>query len=219
MASEGRAVNIANLVRRVTAPMSPGLALCWTSGLSVDGDGAPNCYGPPGSETLDDLACAGHPGNWWGLACDASGQPYVQTIDDFYPGYYISVTALCDGRFPESSPRRYVNAERVPYISIPPELREMGVGMGDLAYVVHGELGSPAIVADEGPRGKIGEGSIALATALGIPASARTGGVDAGVDYIVWPGTALRPRWPRPVEDAAALYQAWTRTRLIARGG
>jgi RecA/RadA recombinase len=46
-----------------------------------------------------------------------------------------------------------------------------------------------AIYADVGPSNKIGEGSIALAEALGIPSSPRTGGVSSGIMYVVFPGS------------------------------
>jgi len=46
-----------------------------------------------------------------------------------------------------------------------------------------------AIYADNGPSKRIGEGSIALAEALGIPSSPRRGGAADGVQILVFPGS------------------------------
>ncbi|MGV3531106.1 MAG: hypothetical protein ACO1QR_01960, partial [Chthoniobacteraceae bacterium] len=98
---------------------SHGAYLAWISGLAVDADGSPRAYHPESRKGLDALANAGNPGNWWGVACDARGVPFVQGADDPAPGYYVSTTALCDTRFPASSCRRYVDAETIPYIVLP----------------------------------------------------------------------------------------------------
>lgn len=176
-----------------------GQTVAWTSGLAVDADGSPFAYAPANSglPALDALGNAGKPGQWWGLACDAHGVPYVQGADDPAPGYYVSTTALVDGTKPDDDPRRYVDSQTVPYVSVPPELLHAGVRKGDLCEVVHGMQRCMAIVADVGPRGKIGEGSIALATALGLPSSPRNGGVSCGVSFKVLLGTAASPPWPR----------------------
>lgn len=181
-----------------------GLAFTWTAGLAVDGDGSPRCYHPDNHGGLDDLANAGSPGAWWGIACDDHGEPYVQTATDPAPGFYVSQTALGDHRWPERDPRRYVDAGRVAYLAIPPELTALGVHLGDVALVEFRGEWAPAIVADIGPRGKLGEGSIALARALGIPDSPRHGGVGAGVRVTVWPASATRVPWPRSMEGITA---------------
>ncbi len=48
-------------------------------------------------------------------------------------------------------------------------------------------LRSPAIFADRGPGDKLGEGSVALARALGVDTNARIGGTNEGIVYIVFP--------------------------------
>ncbi len=79
--------------------------------LNCDGDGANGqtggiaCYAPKGIRALDLLENAGHPGNWWGLACDAKGNPFVQTRSNPAPGAYISATTYqnrfkADGKTP-----------------------------------------------------------------------------------------------------------------------
>lgn len=171
----------------------------WTSGLAVDGDGSPRCYAPSGSALrgLDHLANGGKPGNWWGLACDDDGIPYVQHMDDPCPGFYVSTTALIDPNYQKRDPRRYVNSETVPYVAVPPELLQAGVRKGDLCLVTHGPLKCGAIVADVGPKRHIGEGSIALAKALNINADPRRGGVGHGVQFSIFLGSRATPPWPR----------------------
>jgi len=178
-------------------------AVRWTSGLQVDADGAPDAYHPVSIRGRDNLGNAGKPGNWYGIVCDASGQPVVQGPGDPCPGYYVSPTSLADKRLPVTNPMRYVDAGRVPYIAIPRELLGI-VRLGDLAHVRYRGQWSPAIVADVGPRGKIGEASCALAAALGIDSSARHGGCGAGVEWTVYRGTASTPPWPRTADDMLA---------------
>ena len=50
----------------------------FTAGLSVDADGSPHAYNQPPNKGLDYIENAGHRGNWWGLACNHNGDPYVQ---------------------------------------------------------------------------------------------------------------------------------------------
>jgi hypothetical protein len=52
-------------------------AFYYSSGLNIDADGAPNAYSP-NDTGIDYLANAGSPGNWWGIATDGSGKPYIQ---------------------------------------------------------------------------------------------------------------------------------------------
>lgn len=197
--------------------MNPQLlegALWWGGGFSVDGDGSARCYGPPGSDALDYLGNAGGPGNWWGLACRADGTPYQQGLDDPAPGFYVSQTALEDPKFPLWSPLRYVDSEEVPYVSIARNLRTpFDVRLGDLAMVLWGGRQIGAIVADVGPAHHYGEGSIALARALGIPESPRDGGCKDGVTWIVFPHSHSTPKWPRGVDEfqgqAERLFGAW----------
>src|ERR1700751_313111 len=77
----------------------------FTAAAQLDGDGAngqfgqPPCYAPesfPG-KTLDVLANAGRPGNWFGVVTDTGrvdGTPVVQGAQDPCPGAYVSATAL-----------------------------------------------------------------------------------------------------------------------------
>jgi hypothetical protein len=64
----------------------------------------------------------------------------------------------------------------------------LGAKLGDYAVVIRPETGAItyAVYADVGPAGKIGEGSIALTNALGVPSSAKTGGTGSGIIYLVY---------------------------------
>jgi len=185
-------------------------AVCFRAGMRIDADGSPRAYAPAGSglKALDYLANAGKPGNWYGLVCDATGEPVIQGPTDPAPGFFVSPTAMGDKTKKSTDPRRYVDSELVSYIAIPPELKNLGVRLGDLCVVGHGALCWPAIAADIGPRKKYGEGSIALAQHLSIPSSPKNGGVDNGCTYVVFPGTSKG--WPRDFQnDAMDCLQNW----------
>ncbi len=186
--------------------------LAFKSGMSIDADGSPRAY-HPNNTGLDALGNAGRPGNWWGIATNSSGKPYVQGPKDPAPGHYVSTTALVDGRYAASDPRRYVDSEKVPFIAIPPQLRDQGVKLGDLVAVRNDKTGKTvfAVVADIGPRTHQGEGSIKLAKELGLNADARRGGVGSGISYVVFPGS--KQSWPLTHEQiqaaGARAYAAW----------
>jgi hypothetical protein len=190
----------------------------FVAGMAIDADGAPNAYGPDG-KGLDFLANAGKPGNWWALVTDTgkpSGKPVVQSDTDPAPGYYVSTTALEDTSKNRRDPRRYVDAATIPYIVLPPDLAKAhGVRLGDFALVRRpvsddDEGSAPvtvgAIYADVGPKGKLGEGSIALAKALGLPPDPKKGGAAGGVTYIVLPGSGNGK--PRTADEIATETKA-----------
>src|SRR5271157_724097 len=168
-------------------------AVLFNAGMNIDADGSPHAYNPVSSKGLDSLANAGRPGNWWAIATSngkPSGDPIVQGDSEPAPGFYVSTTSLENFAFPETRQGRYVDASKIPFIALPFGLG-MGLKLGDLCFVYNKATGdnSLAIYADTGPRGQIGEGSIALATALKVPSSPRTGGVSAGITYVVFPGS------------------------------
>ncbi len=188
--------------------------------MTVNADGAPNAYHPNKSRGLDFLANAGRPGNWWGLATDSntpSGNPLIQTSGEF-KGYYVSHTSLCDGPRGDEDTAKYVDARHISYIVLPPQLLDgCFARLGDLAAVYNMRNGhlEYAIVADRGPRDAIGEGSIALAARLGIGTDLRghRAGQSGDVVYLVFPGTASEPAWPRERDSiqqgAANAFNAW----------
>jgi hypothetical protein len=205
-----------------------GNALLFVAGMDIDANGAPNAYHPDGVSGLDDLSNAGEPGNWWGLATDRWGKPFVQRTADKYPGFYISKTTFTDPEIGDSAEtRRYVDARHVPYVELPggerarKALRKAGMHLGDLVvvYNVRTRKTVGAIWADEGDQHDLGVGSIALAQKLGYDdTSPRTGGTDEPENiYLLFPGTSLGfPRRMSEVEKNAftALDMWGGQTRL-----
>lgn len=194
-------------------------ALVFIAGMAIDVDGSPKAYHPDSAKGLDRLANAKtKSGKWCGVVVDKDGEPVVQGEDDPAPGFYISPSSLVDHSKKQTDPARYVDAEVVPYIAIPPELREQGVKLGDVCMVLYRGRTCAGIVADVGPRGKYGEASVAMARALGIPSDPRRGGCSSDVTYVVFDRTTKG--WPRPIADfteqATALYAAWVAAELVA---
>lgn len=188
-------------------------AFFYESGMTIDADGAPNAYHPDNTG-LDDLANAGTPGKWEGLAKDAYGEPFIQGPDDPFPGYYISATALADRSKAANDPARYVDATKIPFIVLPGGMaRQIGARPGDFAAVFNQRNGNSsfAIFGDVGPSDRIGEGSVALAENLGIRSNARNGGARGGILYLVFPGSGDgRPRTVEEInEEGQKLLQAW----------
>jgi hypothetical protein len=192
-------------------------AFFYKSGMAIDADGAFHAYHPHGQLGLDSLAHAGHRGKWWALVTNngkLNGRPVVQGKSDPAPGFYVSMTALYDPDNPNRrDPRRYVDAANIPYVVLHPRaLRH--ARLGDFATVVNLENGkiSGALVADESaPNLPFGEGSMALAGALGINSSPRHGGKSGGIAYVIYPGSGNGK--PRSLEEINAmseqLFEGW----------
>jgi len=68
--------------------------------------------------------------------------------------------------------------------------KSAGIKPGSVAAIIYKSKVVYAVFADEGPNNIIGEASNAMAKALGIPASPSSGGVDSGVTYMVFTGSA-----------------------------
>ncbi len=164
------------------------------SGMSIDADGAPNAYHPDDTG-LDELANAGSPTRWNGIITDREGDPLIQEESDPFPGYYISCTSLADETKEFTDPTRYVDATKIPYVALPEDVAYRGgTRLGDFVFVMNLRNGesSFAIYAD---IGTLGEGSVALANALGIRSDARRGGQSDGILYVLFPGSGnLQPR-------------------------
>jgi hypothetical protein len=148
-----------------------------THRMNVDVDGAPRAYGPPGSDTLDDLRNAHSMGR---LDAPVVGyivedapphRPVVQGPQDPAPGYYVSQTAYEDESVEnERDPRRYVDATKINYVVLGNEARRMGARLGDFVAVYSKRTHRSVfgIVGDSGnPSGD--EGSLHLLQALGYP--------------------------------------------------
>jgi len=191
-------------------------SVTFTAAARLDGDGAngqfgqPPCYAPASftGKTLDVLANAGGPGNFFGVVTDTGkrdGTPVVQGPHDPCPGAYVSATSLHlpgpDGkRLPDSSPFKYVDSATVPFVVVPPMIIEgvEGVVLGCRVVVTNTGNGRSveALVADSGPSNKLGEISLACARAIGVPVNeasahpANSGGTESHtIRYQLFPGT------------------------------
>src|SRR5437763_12004900 len=134
-------------------------SVTFAAGAQLDGDGAngqfgePPCYAPKSyaGKTLDVLANAGGPGNWFGVVTDTGeedGHPVVQGSGDPCPGAFVSATSLHlpgkDGKLlPRSSPFKYVDSATVPFVVVPPMIIRgvAGVVMGCRAVVTNTKNG------------------------------------------------------------------------------
>ncbi len=176
-------------------PQNPDGSYSFAAGMAVDADGANGAdksgraaYGPHG-HPLDFLANAGTGrGNWWALACDEHGDPYVQGSDDPAPGYFVSTTsfqwkAFDDGQpIPRSNPARYLDSATEFFIVVPSHWRGLipGVVLGCKAIVTDNQTGESqeGLVGDFGPRSHLGEASIAYAARFGLNPDPKTGGTE-----------------------------------------
>lgn len=165
-----------------------GQFLSYRAALKVDADGAPNAYHDTIEKLgLDDWA------NAVGCVKDAAGNYVTHEIKP--NGFFrVSPTSLRIRGFKGTDPQHYVDATKIPYIALPPEVWNGGFGVrfGDYATVFWEQSQKlvHAVLAEGGPPNKIGEGSVALAAALGTNASARSGGVSAReLIFIVYPGS------------------------------
>jgi len=172
-----------------------GDAVLFHAGMYVDADGAPNAYGPH-NRGLDFTANAVRDGRFLSVATHPDGKPVIQRSGRF-KGFYVSTTSLRNTAGSTASPGTYVDARKIPYIVLPPEfMKQFGVALGDLAVVTNQRNGKTAfaIFADVGPHGKIGEGSVALARALGLNDDPRYGGTgNSSIAYLVFPKSGLGP--------------------------
>jgi hypothetical protein len=197
------------------AVISEDGGILFEAGMTIDADGAPNAYGPH-NRGLDYTANARGSHGWVSLVTDRNGRPVIQKRGA-YRGYYVSTTSLQQDNVDNlRDPRRYIDATIVPYIALPPDFAALfGIQLGDLAVVVNRANGrvAYAVFADVGPKGRIGEGSIALANQLGIPSNPRHDSAPDGVIYLVFSGSALpagrRITVHRVRSSAARLYRDW----------
>ncbi|HWE84976.1 MAG TPA: glycoside hydrolase family 75 protein [Terracidiphilus sp.] len=107
-------------------------------------------------------------------------------------------------RYEDLPGRPSLNADAVPYIVLPLGgfISELGLHIGDLAAVLYKDRLVYAIVGDEGPKCKIGEGSIQLHQLLGNPVCRKRNaagdcmnvdenrGIDNDVLFFVFPDSA-----------------------------
>jgi hypothetical protein len=126
---------------------------------------------------------------------DKTGKPYRDPED---PRYFVSG---CSGTNPniknEGDPRRYPDAEKVPYTVVPTDNIGNRVKLFDSARITNLQNGRSveAPVLERGPQKQFGEASIAAHQTLDVKADAKGGGTGSGVNnhtylYTILPGTA-----------------------------
>jgi hypothetical protein len=192
-----------------------GDAILFHAGMYIDADGAPNAYGP-NNRGLDFTANAVRSDRFLSVALHPDGTPVIQRSGRF-KGFYVSTTSLRNAAGSPKVPGTYVDARKIPYIVLPPEfMKQFGVTLGDLAVVTNQRNGktSFAIFADVGPHGKIGEGSVALARALGLNDDPRHGGTgDSSIAYLVFPKSGLGPGKLRSARESRSstlrVFRRW----------
>lgn len=166
-----------------------------TTGFAIDADGSPRAYGPNDSG-LDFTANGGPADDPYGYELNhVTGKPFVQGVDapaysEATRGMYVSATTYERKEFPANDCRRYLDSEVVMFGVVPSSFRRhvAGIVLGCKMLVRYNGAQVEAVAGDIGPR--FGEGSIALAKALGIPANPRHGGVGHGVEWRTYPGIA-----------------------------
>jgi Fungal chitosanase of glycosyl hydrolase group 75 len=186
--------------------------ILYKAGMTIDGDGGPHCYNPDDTG-LDFLANGGYPDDGcYGMVTDPddSESPEDCILQQMYhpaPGYFVSATSLTNPVFPTTSPDRYINSEEIPFIAVPgghddpsvPGWDSFKVKLGDVAFVwnMADDNNCFAVVADVGPSSHAGEGSIKLATALGLNGSPKYGGTEkTSIVYLLFPGSV--GKWTAP---------------------
>jgi len=176
----------------------PSAALLFEAGFIVDADGSPNAYRSD-DKGLDYLANAcSKNGRCWGILQREDGTRVRQ--DRPRRRYFVTPTSLQDSSKPHTDQSAYVNAETTAYVALPlSTLKRLGrtsrrsfpLRLGDVAFIRNKKNGRStfAIFADLSPSRTIGEGSIALADALGIPSSPRYGGAKSGIEFLIFLGS------------------------------
>jgi hypothetical protein len=143
--------------------------------MTVDVDGAPNAYGPPGKPALD-IHIDAHDRERAdkkivGYLLDKKHQPVLQGPNGPFPGYYVSQTAFTDpANDNERDPQAYVDARNISYVVRGNYAQHHGVQVGDFVavYSKRTQKAVFAIVGDTGnPTGE--EGSLYFLQALGYP--------------------------------------------------
>lgn len=210
-----RRVKAANMAGEPVYRFADEKPFFFEAGMTIDVDGSPRAYHPQKGKGLDLLGNAGKQGRWWGLATDngkMSGTPVIQKMSDPAPGFYVSTTSLCDKSKGLADPARYVDAESIPFIVLP---RSHGSDAltGDLGVVINLKTQQHVgvIFADIGPKGHLGEASMAAARAIGIDDNPRSGGQADRVFYLVFPGSGDRKPLPASTikSRAESLFAEW----------
>ncbi|SFA73062.1 Peptidoglycan-binding (PGRP) domain of peptidoglycan hydrolases-containing protein [Amycolatopsis marina] len=151
-------------------------------------------YGERSGQSRTVPVCAtGNAVHWRsGMTIDCDGQRTTNCNKSTDP-YFQPQTS-----FPQSDGKPLI-ADKLPFVVVPQATStwnhdQSNVPGGTVVAVVYKGKVVYAVVGDRGPKDAIGEGSYALAKALGINPNPRTGGVSGKVvDYIAFPGVKASP--------------------------
>lgn len=176
----------------------------FTADADIDADGANGQNGGPAAYKSDDsgtefLANGGMKIIAGKVVCAHAWARDIVILDTdnepkIFPGGIIASTTWY--RIPgkaATDPTAYVDSETIPYVVVPPLIIQQTAGIvrGCKARITWNGNSVECVVADRGPKGKIGEISIAAARAVGLPESPKNGGTDEPqVFYELWPGIA-----------------------------
>lgn len=96
-------------------------------------------------------------------------------------------------RHPElTGQKQYVNAETVPYFTLPEGYESFGIALGDIAAIIFEGQIEFAIFANVSRSFKLSSGSLALVRSLGLhyfDGDIRLKGIPEGVIYLIFPGS------------------------------
>jgi Fungal chitosanase of glycosyl hydrolase group 75 len=137
------------------------------SKLAVDYDGAPKAYHKDKDKGFDKLSNISESN----LVKNADGSFYEQSSGDS-KGYYVSKTSIFNRNMTDTNPNKWTDAMTLPYFVLPNFfVTQLGAKLGCWAHVINSNNNRhvDAFLCDTGPSDKIGEGSHALAQALGLP--------------------------------------------------
>ncbi|KWS07147.1 hypothetical protein AZ78_4707 [Lysobacter capsici AZ78] len=173
--------------------------------ISITADGAPDAYHPQ-NLGLANIRLSGWPDGDWRSALVADpkrpGRPLEQSRGR-NAGYYISMTALSDPERPRTDPLAYVDAARIPYLTLPATFLEInGTGaLGDFVVAYHPRTRrcSYGVVGDVGQDRPLGEVSIRMASDLSgqtVNLASGKGAPSGSTLYLVFPKSRLSPAWP-----------------------
>jgi hypothetical protein len=175
--------------------------------FDLDADGSPRAYNE--SNTGLENNANGQDATtkkWFAVLTDSNGTPIKQSATDPFPGNYISTTSLENHGITDlKSARRYIDPEKVAFFVMPggkpSKFGQMGINLGDIGLIYNTltKKQSFAIFADSGPKSIIGEGSILLASKIGVKTRITSKGrIVGGLDepailYIVLPKSGKAP--------------------------
>ena len=137
--------------------------------------------------------CGARGGVFWhaDMDIDCDGVTTAQCNINTDP-WYQDQTSL------QTSTGQHFNAATMPYVVIPSvssrwSYASSGIELGAVVAVIHNGRVEYGVFADTGPEEIIGEASYAMAVRLGVNPDPAVGGVDAGVSYLVFPGSRVSP--------------------------